>query len=52
MTTQELIDQLKELPPNTQVYLWLDGERRELAGTDDAFVGEYQFVELNAGEQA
>ena len=50
MKVKELIEKLKDLPPETQVYLWLDGERHEIEDIDDSFVDGYEFVELNAGE--
>jgi len=48
MKVSELIDQLKDLPPDTLVYVWNDGERLELSMVDDSFVEEGQFVDLNA----
>ena len=48
MKVSELIHQLKDLPPDTLVYVWNDGERLELSMVDDSFAEEGQFVDLNA----
>ena len=47
MKVSELIHQLKDLPPDTLVYVWNDGERLELSMVDDSFAEEGQFVDLN-----
>jgi len=49
MKVKELIEQLRELPPNLPVYVWVDGERLKLTMVDDSFVNDAGgFVELNA----
>ena len=53
MKVQELIEQLRELPPELPVYVWVDGERLKLTMVDDSFVDDAGgFVELNAEPEA
>lgn len=47
MKVSELIDQLKDLPPDTDVYIWNDGERLEVSMVDDGFVDKHDFVDIN-----
>lgn len=47
MTAQELMDQLKDVPPYAVVYMWLDGKRYALQekNTLDAWdIDEYRVV--------
>jgi hypothetical protein len=46
MKVSELIDQLKDLPPDTLVYVWNDGERVEISMIDDSLL-EDQFIDIN-----
>ena len=47
MKPSELIEQLKHLPPDCEVYLWVDGERHAVADVDPSFESEC-FVDINA----
>lgn len=52
MKISELIEQLRQLPPECDVYIWLpDGDRFrvEMVDADPAFV-ESGFVDINAKE--
>ena len=46
MTIKELIDQLKELPVNNDVFIWVDGNRYSISLVDDNLDGNY--VDINA----
>lgn len=46
MTVQDLIDQLKDLPPNDHVFIWVDGNRYAVSGIDPDFGDNY--VDINA----
>jgi hypothetical protein len=46
MKVSELIHQLKDLPPDTLVYVWNDGERVEISMIDDSLL-EDQFIDIN-----
>jgi hypothetical protein len=46
MTAQQLIDQLKQLPPDTFVYLHFDGDRFDIKEIDDSFVND-GYIDLN-----
>ena len=46
MKVSELIKQLKDLPPETDVYIWNDGERLEVSMVDDSFL-DCQFIDIN-----
>lgn len=48
MTVGELIDALKELPPDALVYVWDAGDRLGLVDVDTSFLDEGQpFIDLN-----
>ena len=47
MVVSELIKRLQELPPNTQVCIWFDGDRYPVYNELD-FWEENEFVDLNA----
>lgn len=47
MKVSELIKQLKDLPPETDVYIWNDGERLEVSMVDDSFL-DCKFIDINA----
>jgi hypothetical protein len=49
MTVGELIEQLKDVPPDLRIYLWDDGERYPIAGTDDSWVCEGGWLDINMG---
>ena len=49
MTVGELIEQLKDVPPDLRIYLWDDGERYPVAGTDDSWVCEGGWLDINMG---
>lgn len=40
MTAEQLIDHLKQFPPETFVYIWIDGERLDIDEIDDCFVND------------
>ena len=46
MTAQQLIEHLKQLPPETFVYLWVDGDRFDIKEVDDCFVNN-GYIDLN-----
>jgi hypothetical protein len=50
MKISELIAQLNELPPDNDVYLYVEGSRITVDSVDESFV-EYGFIDLNAGEK-
>ena len=47
MRAKDLIERLKELPPDTTVFVWVDGERYPLYEAVD-YWDEHSFVDLNA----
>ena len=48
MTVSELIDALKDLPPEAEVYVWDAGDRLGLVDVDTSFLDEaHPFVDLN-----
>ena len=47
MTVDDLLKQLKDLPPDTTVFVWVDGERYPVYEAVD-YWDEHAFVELNA----
>jgi predicted component of type VI protein secretion system len=51
MKISELIEQLSAYPQNSEVYLWVNGERIAAHSVDDSFVAEQWFIEIN-GETA
>jgi hypothetical protein len=50
MTVKELMEELKKYPEDADVLLWVDGDRFTTADVDDSFLEEYNYVEINAGE--
>lgn len=46
MTVAELINQLKDIPPNDHVFIWVDGERYAISCVDADFGDNY--IDLNA----
>ena len=48
MKVSELIEQLKVYPQDSEVYLWVDGERIAVHSIDDSFIDEHWFIEINA----
>lgn len=46
MKVAELIERLKDINPNHQVYIWVDGERYALWDIDADFEDDY--IDLNA----
>jgi hypothetical protein len=48
MKISELIEQLKAYPQDSEVFLWVDGERIAAHSVDDSFVEEHWFIEINA----
>lgn len=46
MKVSELIEQLKSVSPDRNVFIWIDGERYALSSIDDNFEGGY--MDLNA----
>jgi hypothetical protein len=49
MKISELIAQLSAYPQDSEVYLWVDGERLPVHSIDDTFVAEQWFIEINGG---
>jgi hypothetical protein len=47
MKLSELIEQLKAYPADSEVYLWVDGERIDVHSVDDSFVDEHWFIDVN-----
>jgi predicted component of type VI protein secretion system len=47
MKISELIEQLKAYPADSEVYLWIDGERVPAHSIDDSFVDEHWFIDIN-----
>lgn len=47
MKVKDLIEQLKDIPPDTDVYIWNDGERLEAQMVDDSFVEDHSFIDIN-----
>jgi len=47
MKVSELIEQLKVYPQDSEVYLWVDGERLAAHSIDDSFVDEHWFIDIN-----
>jgi len=48
MNIKNLVDLLKDLPPDLPVYIWIDGERHSILGIDDSWVNEGGHVDINA----
>lgn len=48
MKVSELLDALKDLPPDALVYVWDAGERIGIVNVDDSFLDEgCPFIDLN-----
>lgn len=47
MKVRELIKQLESLYLDSQIYLWVDGERIEIDGIDDSFIDREGFADIN-----
>lgn len=48
MKIKELMEKLASLPPDADVYVWIDGDREGISGIDESFLGdEYPFVDIN-----
>jgi hypothetical protein len=47
MKVSELIEQLKVYPPDSEVCLWVDGERIAAHSVDDNFSDDW-YVDINA----
>jgi len=47
MNIKNLVDLLKDLPPDLPVYIWIDGERFPILDIDDSLV-EDGHVDINA----
>jgi len=50
MTVKELIEELKKYPADADVQLWVVGDRFTTIDVDAEFVEEYNYIEINAGE--
>jgi hypothetical protein len=50
MTVGELIEELNKFPPKTWVFVWVDGERKEVLEIDDSFFEEHRFIDINLGD--
>jgi hypothetical protein len=48
MNVKNLVDLLKDLPPDLPVYIWIDGERYPILGIDDSWINEGGWIDLNA----
>ena len=46
MTVAELIEQLKDIPPDDHVFIWADGERYAISDVDVDLGDNY--IDLNA----
>jgi hypothetical protein len=47
MKVSELIEQLKAYPQDSEVNLWVDGERIAVHSIDDSFIDEHWFIDIN-----
>jgi len=47
MNIKNLVDLLKDLPPDLPVYIWIDGERFPIVDIDDSLI-EDGHVDINA----
>ena len=47
MKVSELIKQLSKVKQDSEVYLWVDGERIAAHSIDDSFVDEHWFIDIN-----
>lgn len=53
MNVKELIEALKDLPPQAEVYVWDAGDRLGLVNVDTSFLGEEPpFVDINTDTDA
>ena len=50
MTVGELIEELNKFPPKTWVFVWVDGERKDVLEIDDSFLEKHRFIEINLGD--
>jgi hypothetical protein len=50
MTVGELIEALNKFPPKTWVFVWVDGERKDVFEIDDSFLEKNRFIEINRGD--
>lgn len=48
MKIRELIEQLSAYPQDSEIFIWVDGERMATHSIDDSFVDEHWFIEINA----
>jgi len=48
MKIRELIEQLSAYPQDSEIFIWVDGERLAAHSIDDSFVDEHWFIEINA----
>jgi hypothetical protein len=47
MKLGELIEQLKAYPPDSEIFIWVDGERLDAHSIDDSFIDEHWFIDIN-----
>ena len=47
MKLGELIEQLKAYPPDSEIFIWVDGERLAAHSIDDSIVDEHCFIDIN-----
>lgn len=50
MTAHDLIESLRQLPPQTEMFVWIDGNRECINGVDNTLIDD-GYADLNAGEQ-
>jgi hypothetical protein len=50
MTVGELIEELNKFPPKTYVFVWIDGERKDVFEIDDSFLEKHRFIDINIGD--
>ena len=51
MKLGELIEQLKAYPPDSEIFIWVDGERLAAHSIDDSFVDEHCFIDINGSNE-
>ena len=47
MKISELIEQLKAYPQDSEIFIWVDGERLAAHSIDDSFIDEHCFIDIN-----
>jgi two-component SAPR family response regulator len=47
MKVRELIKQLETLYLDSEIFIWVDGERISAHSIDDSFIDEHWFIDIN-----